>query len=405
MNRDEILKLYKWINEYIPDPKDPQKKIPNPAFKDAPWRADFTVDGTRYRICLDTRDKTKAKKLARDKELAASAGKLTANSASFARLAFPEACDRYLAGRRLELQSSSLTKENQLTVKLKEFFGNTRVNAVTSDMILAYREQRGTGPAIINMEIGVLRRIMKRAKCWHSVGDDIKPLKEPASIGRALTTEQKKTLLEVAALKPEWENAYLASVIALSTTLRGCEVRGLRWQDVNLASNPATLTINKGKTSASERTIPLTREAFEAFVKLRSRSELFGQVQPDHYVFARFRSVGRFQGREIVERRMLEFDPSQPVKSWRTAWRKLTRQAGLAALRFHDCRHTTITQLLTNPSVSIQTAKSIAGHVSQRMVDRYAHIHLDAKRTAVEALSLPPEIATAGETIAADLPM
>lgn len=187
--------------------------------------------------------------------------------------------------------------------------------------------------------------------------------------------------------------------------MRGCEIKGLRWQDVDLAGDPATLTIHKSKTAAGERIIPLTREAYEAFIKLRARSEVFGAVQPDHFVFARFRSVARFENRTIAERRMLEFDPNTPIGSWKKAWRKLTAKAGLPGLRFHDCRHTTITQLLTNPNVSIQTAKSIAGNVSQRMVDRYAPIHLDAKRTAVEALSLSPESTNGGETIVADLPM
>jgi len=58
-------------------------------------------------------------------------------------------------------------------------------------------------------------------------------------------------------------------------------------------------------------------------------------------------------------------------------------RAGLPGLRFHDLRHTAITQLLTNPRVSIQTTKAIAGHVSDRMVKRYAHIHLEEKRNAV----------------------
>ena len=152
------------------------------------------------------------------------------------------------------------------------------------------------------------------------------------------------------------------------------------------------LARNKGKTSASERTIPLTHEAFDACVKLRSRAELFGPVKPEHFVFARFRSVGRFDGHAVVERRMMEFDPSQPVKSWRTAWRKLTSKADLTGLRFHDCRHSSITQLLTNPNVSIQTAKSIAGHIDQRMINRYAHIHMTDKPNAVtQALSVPPE--------------
>ena len=36
---------------------------------------------------------------------------------------------------------------------------------------------------------------------------------------------------------------------------------------------------------------------------------------------------------------------------------------------------------------SEQTIKAIAGHVSQRMLDRYSHIRLEAKRAALEALS------------------
>ena len=56
-------------------------------------------------------------------------------------------------------------------------------------------------------------------------------------------------------------------------------------------------------------------------------------------------------------------------------------------MRFHDLRHHAITELLTDPDISVQTTKSIAGHVSQRMIDRYSHIRLEAKRSAVEALS------------------
>lgn len=381
------MRLWKQTKEYL----DKEKKIPNPEYKNLVWWCDFSVDGKRYRLSTDTTNKNDANKYAKNKEAEANAGKLSATSQSFARLTFTECADKYIASRKLELAASSLTKEKQLLVKLREFFGSTRLNRISSEQILTYREQRKGGPAIINMEIGVLRRILKRGKCWHSIGDEVRPLKEPPTIGRALTLEQKTTLLETASLKPEWENAYLASVIALSTTMRGCEVRGLRWQDINLVADPATLTINKGKTAAAERVIPLTHEAFEAFVKLRSRSELFGPVRSDHYVFARFRSVGRFEGQRIVERRMLEFDPTQAIGSWKKAWRALTTKAGLKGLRFHDCRHSAITSLLTNPNVSIQTTKSIAGYVSQKMVDRYAHIGLASKCSAVaEALSTQP---------------
>ncbi len=147
-----------------------------------------------------------------------------------------------------------------------------------------------------------------------------------------------------------------------------------------------TLTILKSKTEAGLRIIPLTPDAVDVFTKLRERSELFGTVEPAHYVFASFKPCGRFERQEIVEHRLLNFDPSKPLGSWKKAWARLTTKAGLPGLRFHDLRHHSITELAES-GASEQTIKAIAGHVSQRMLERYSHIRLEAKRNALEALS------------------
>jgi len=259
--------------------------------------------------------------------------------------------------------------------------------------VLNYREWRAAncGPSLVNMEVGVLRRVLKRGKLWHSIADDIKPLKEPETIGRALSPDEKQALLDAAALKPEWETAYFAAILALNTTMRGCELKGLRWFDIDLLND--TLAIRKSKTAAGVRIIPLTRQASDVLVELRARAELFGPVASDHYVFASFKPVGRFDGQEIVEHRMLQFDPSKPIHSWKKAWAKLTTKAGLKGLRFHDLRHHSITELCES-GASEQTIKAIAGHVSQRMLDRYSHIRLQAKREALEALARPSKLRT-----------
>ena len=49
-------------------------------------------------------------------------------------------------------------------------------------------------------------------------------------------------------------------------------------------------------------------------------------------------------------------------------------------------RHTAITDILSNPEASIETCKSIAGHVSQQIIKTYAHINISAKRTALDSL-------------------
>src|SRR5271163_4748998 len=55
-------------------------------------------------------------------------------------------------------------------------------------------------------------------------------------------------------------------------------------------------------------------------------------------------------------------------------------------LRFHDLRHHAITELAESQA-SDQTIMAIAGHVSPRMLARYSHVRLEAKKNALDALS------------------
>jgi integrase len=73
------------------------------------------------------------------------------------------------------------------------------------------------------------------------------------------------------------------------------------------------------------------------------------------------------------------------MKGWRSAWRSLTKAAGLKGLRFHDLRHQAITELCES-GLSDMTIMGIAGHVSKEMLQHYSHIRLQAKRQAVECL-------------------
>ena len=103
------------------------------------------------------------------------------------------------------------------------------------------------------------------------------------------------------------------------------------------------------------------------------------------------------------------FDPKRNIKSWRTAWRRLTRaircagcgllqnpgetcsgcgesianlKSPFAGFRFHDLRHQAITELAESKA-SDQTIMSIAGHVSKKMLQHYSHVRLEAKRDAL----------------------
>ena len=60
--------------------------------------------------------------------------------------------------------------------------------------------------------------------------------------------------------------------------------------------------------------------------------------------------------------------------------------AQLPGFRFHDLRHCAITSLAES-GASDSTIMAIAGHVSRRMLERYSHVRMEAKRKAVDSLA------------------
>jgi integrase len=369
------------------------------------WWTDFSVNGMRFRLSLETTDWREAQSLEKEKITQASEGKLAPSNQQFARLALPEALDRYLADRSIYVAQPSHRSESDHSKPLREYFGPTPVARVSAESILAYirhRKGKGISNTTVNMEIGILRRVLKRAKRWHFVGDEVPHLPERKDIGRALAPDEKLRLLRIASSRPEWEIAYLASVLALNTTMRGCELKGLRWRYVDLIDR--TLTVQNSKTTAGERVIPLNADAIAVVLRLRERAkQLFGDsVSLDWYVFPH--AEGKSQP-----------DPTQPMSGWRSAWRTLTRaiecpacaqlenpgdtcrneeckadirglKSSTHGLRFHDLRHHAITELAESQT-SDRTIMSIAGHVSTKMLEHYSHVRLEAKRKALTTLS------------------
>jgi integrase len=91
-------------------------------------------------------------------------------------------------------------------------------------------------------------------------------------------------------------------------------------------------------------------------------------------------------GTKVIDYNMKDFEPTRHLNSWRSAWRTSTKKAGLPGFRFHDLRHSAITQLAEN-GASDSTIMAIAGHVSRRMLERYSHVRMEAKRKAMEVLA------------------
>jgi integrase len=336
------------------------------------WMDDF-VNGVRYRLPLKTTNWQEGKRLEKEKLAEIAEGKL-GSLGKVARQTFNDATDAYLLERQLHNAEKTYITDRDRSGSLRKFFGAVPLRRITADMIVKYQSERkaaGISGCSINLEVGLLRRVLKRHKQWSRLAEAVQMLPQRYKPARVLSPEEKAQLLEVAASKPEWEIACCAAILALNTTMRGCELKGLRHMDIDLFEKTLKIKRQSTKTDAGERVIPLNRDAILALGKVLDRCRVLGSVEPDHFIFPTCENG--------------KLDPTKPMKGWRSAWRSLTKAAGLKGLRFHDLRHQAITELLEK-GLSDQTVKSIAGHVSPRMLDHYSHIRLQAKRQAVESL-------------------
>ena len=381
------------------------------------WYTHFFVDGERFRKSLDTSDWREAQRKERELIAEAKKGKLMASRDEFSRLPFGEAADRFIADRIPRLAARSVQTEKERAKPIKAGIGNIPVWRLTVEQARAYLRERkaaGRSNATLNRELDIIRGVLKRAKRWHHFAEEIRPLPVRENIGRALTYEEKVKLLKRAAARPEWQTAAWAARLALNTTMRGCEIKGLRWRDVDMMAR--TVTIKRSKTDAGERVIPLNADAWEVILALYRQSQALGGFEPGHFLFPATKSDRKAQQRGEGKKGKEKIDPTRPLKTWRTAWRRLTRaiqcpacgllqdpattcsgckadtsevKSPFCGFRFHDLRHQAITELAESKA-SDQTIMGIAGHVSKKMLQHYSHVRMEAKRNALDALSMMP---------------
>ena len=80
--------------------------------------------------------------------------------------------------------------------------------------------------------------------------------------------------------------------------------------------------------------------------------------------------------------KVYDVDLSLPMGSWRKAWLEACKRAG-ASYCWYDLKHSFVTRLAEHPDVYEQTIRSLAGHVSNQMLQHYFHIRSHAKRAAI----------------------
>ena len=234
------------------------------------------------------------------------------------------ALERYLRDHKPVLAPSTAKNEPYYAKASRGIFrrhAGQQHHRIENSGIYLEAPQDGRANATINKELRILIAVLRRAKRWHLFSDEIKSLRvRKSKVGRALELGEKLWLLRASQAKKGWWRARQAMVLALNTTMRAGEIRGLQWQDIDWLER--TLHVRRGKTDESQREIWLNDEAFSAITQLREESkEVFGEdLAPEWYLFFSWP-------------RNREPDPRRPVASWRTAWRRMTRVIACPGVR------------------------------------------------------------------------
>lgn len=280
-----------------------------------------------------------------------------------------------LAPRTVELHESCLKHVNGI-------LGGLLITDIEARDISDYQEKRRkekAAPKTINLEVGVIRGVLRHHKLWGHLADEVRMLPTRDDVGRALTPdEEAKLLAECAKSRSRVLHPFV--VLALNTGMRYSELRLLQWRQVDLVGR--TLTVGASKTEAGAgRSVPLNERAFTT---LATWATSFPEREPEHYLFPSEQYGLGGNDRAIA---VHDCKPSKPTTSIQSGWKHAKKRSDVR-VRLHDLRHTACTRLLEGgiPLTVVGSILGWAGSTMVLMAKRYGHIGQQAKQDALAVL-------------------
>ncbi|CCQ11418.1 site-specific recombinase, phage integrase family [Pseudoalteromonas luteoviolacea B = ATCC 29581] len=254
---------------------------------------------------------------------------------------FSEAVCLYLESR----QTNRTIKEKASKLKWwQEQLADPNIQNVNTHLVLTMlSKKQDSSTATRNRYLAELKAFLNF--CHQELGwiDKIPVLKiqkEPRRAFFKLDNSDVKRLLE-------YSPPYLQSVImfALLTGLRRNNIFSLRWSQIDFVKQCIYIDAKEHKSKDHVIT-PLSEKALQLLVQLREQ-------RSSPYVFVN--------------------SLNNPVKDIKDLlWKRITKQAQLDGLRFHDLRHNWATRHI-EAGTDLLALKELGGWKTLEMVQRYAH--------------------------------
>ena len=154
----------------------------------------------------------------------------------------------------------------------------------------------------------------------------------------------------------------------MNTSAAGAELRGLRLIDVDLIGRTLQVNAASAKNPARVRTIPLVDDALWAAGSLVARARSLGCTEPHHYLFP-------------YKHGNTPYEPTRHISDngLQRQWHRVRKAAGLPWLTGHVLRYQCITRMAEG-NVDRVTDKRVAGHITDKMWDKYSQVRLESIR-------------------------
>ena len=330
------------------------------------WLDKGRRNGRRYQQSL----RTTSKKIAEEALQAYIRRQALGDEDLLKQATFSEFADIYMHLRKGQHAESTRDRYVHSLKKLKPFFGNMSLQAITYEDIEYYKADRleYIKPSTLNGEIGLLRTILGAAVelGYLRTHPKVQKFSDILTEPRFLQAHEAAQLISSAT-----GQIRTFIITALNTGLRRSELFALKWEDVRFKQRQIIIEKSKGKRFGA---LPMNNHLFETLT-----------THPRHknsgYVFY------NADGEPFTTKRH---------KSLKGKLFKACDQAGLPPIRFHDLRHSFISNLVI-AGVDLRQVQELARHKNITTTMRYAHLAPGRGMDAVERLSWESEPETAWE--------
>jgi integrase len=389
------------------------------------WVMDFWFHGQRIRETTEMTSITRAREVESNRRQALKDGSAGIRKQQNQTRLLSVAAEEWQETKKLAWSPKMCEIANNSFNHLLPILGKKLLVDIESRDVARYQKARldeGASGRSVNIEVGILRQIMRNYGAWARIQPGVAMLPERQDCGRSLTAAEERILLfECGQSRSRLLLPFV--VLALETGSRFNTIRTLQWLNINLTNR--CLKFGKDKTpSGTGRTIPLNARALET---LKFWAQQFPNRLPEHYVFP-LEKCGRSGTEEtfgFCGAVIYETDPSKPIGDIKEAWegaKKRTRRhclqcgdgtltdkprpatgyvcnachwetaelpTALVSVRFHDLRHSAVSRMIA-ARVPLPIIAKIVGWSAgtmAKMAARYGHFGIEELRSAVESIT------------------